>query len=345
MMGDIESKRQRLRSKSKSDALTIVSTGLATIRPLRSRMGIPIVVEPTYSQEDMVSWVVANEKHLAGLLLKSGAILFRGFGVESVERFNDFVRAFTSELLEYTERSTPRSQISGNVYTSTEYPPDQTILMHSEMSYARNWPRKIWFFSFRVADQGGETPIADNRKVLQRIDPILRDRFINKQVMYIRNFDNGLDIPWEIAFQTPDRRKVEEYCLQKGIDFEWKNDGGLRTRQVRPAIQRHPETGELVWFNQAHLFHVASLPEEVHRSLLGTLRESDYPRNAYFGDGAPIEDDVIRHINDAFLLETAAFPWRMGDILMVDNMLVSHGRKPFSGKRTVAVAMAEAYGG
>jgi alpha-ketoglutarate-dependent taurine dioxygenase len=35
------------------------------------------------------------------------------------------------------------------------------------------------------------------------------------------------------------------------------------------------------------------------------------------------------------------FAWQKGDLLMVDNMLVAHGRAPFTGPRRILVAMAE----
>ena len=70
---------------------------------------------------------------------------------------------------------------------------------------------------------------------------------------------NGLDLPWEQAFNSEDRQVVERFCRSNRIDLEWKADGELRTRQVCQAVARHPHTGESVWFNQAHLFHVSNL--------------------------------------------------------------------------------------
>src|SRR6266446_4568764 len=174
------------------------------------------------------------------------------------------------KLLEYSYRSTPRTQVSGRIYTSTEYPAHQTIPLHNELSYTRQWPMRLGFFCVTPASEGGETPIADSRRVFDNIEPAIRERFSREQVSYVRNYGDALDLPWQDVFQTNDRREAEEFCRQAGIEFEWKGDDELRTTQICQAVARHPITGEMVWFNQAHLFHVSSLKSEIRESLLAS---------------------------------------------------------------------------
>src|SRR6185295_11544764 len=115
--------------------------------------------------------------------------------------------------------------------------------------------------------QGGETPIADSRKVYARIDPAIRERFIAKGgVKYVRNYGTGIDLPWQEVFQTDDKAQAEHYCQKAGITFEWRGPDWLRTSQVCQAVATHPKTGDVVWFNQAHLFHVSSLPPAIRDS-------------------------------------------------------------------------------
>jgi alpha-ketoglutarate-dependent taurine dioxygenase len=203
---------------------------------------------------------------------------------------------------------------------------------------------KIWFCCLKSAQQGGETPIVDSRKVFQRIGSKIKDEFIQKKVMYVRNYSDSLDLSWENVFQTKSQLEVESYCRSSGIEFEWK-DGGkhLKTRQVCQAVATHPKTGETVWFNQAHLFHVSSLNSEVRQTLLSTIKEEDLPRNVYYGDCSPIEACVLDEIREIYQQEAVTFPWQEGDVLMLDNMLTAHGRKPFIGSRKVVVGMAEPF--
>jgi alpha-ketoglutarate-dependent taurine dioxygenase len=296
---------------------------------------------------NLLRWVEENRDSVRGQLLRHGAVLFRDFSaLAEVSEFEQIIRCIAGgDLLSYSYASTPRTPVSGGIYTSTEYPADQEIRLHNEMAYARRWPLKVGFYCITAAPQGGETPLADSRRIYQRIPAAIRGRFETRGVMYVRNYDEGLDLSWQDVFGTTERSVVEEFSRSSGIAFEWKPDGGLRTRQVCQAALAHPVTGEMVWFNQAHLFHVSSLAENVQASLLGTFAEEDLPRNAYYGDGSPFGQEDLNTIRQAFRDEEIVFPWRSGDIVVVENMLVAHGRRPFSGPRRVVVGMAEPFDG
>jgi alpha-ketoglutarate-dependent taurine dioxygenase len=203
---------------------------------------------------------------------------------------------------------------------------------------------KIWFYCAIAARSGGETPLADSRAVHRRIDPAIRDRFAKNGLMYMRNYGNGLDVPWQRVFNTEEPERVEAYCRQRGIRCEWKEDSELRTRQICQAVATHPVTTESVWFNQAHLFHVSNLEPEIREALAAVLDEEDLPRNVYYGDGKPIEDSILDEIRGVLDESAIVFPWQEGDVLMLDNMLSAHARTPYEGPRKVVVAMAEPHG-
>jgi alpha-ketoglutarate-dependent taurine dioxygenase len=322
----------------KRRTISLSAESLVTEAVLNPASDLPLLIVPAVDGVSLVDWAAGKRAVVEQKLLGCGALLFRGFKLSAIDDFEQFMKTVAGDLLDYSYRSTPRTQVSGKVYTSTEYPAHQTIPLHNEMSYSRSWPRLLGFFSVEVAAAGGETPIADSRKVFNRLDPALRDRFEEKGVMYVRNYGDALDLPWQDVFQTDDRATVEVFCGKEGIEFEWQDEDRLRTRQICQAVATHPRTGEQVWFNQAHLFHVSSLDAEVRASLVASS-DGEPPRNAYYGDGSPIEDDVLDEIRAAYAHETVVFPWQQGDIMVVDNLLTAHGRKPYSGARRVVVAM------
>ncbi|MGH9568207.1 MAG: TauD/TfdA family dioxygenase, partial [Candidatus Angelobacter sp.] len=228
-----------------------------------------------------------------------------------------------------------------DVYTSTEYPQEHMIAMHNEFSYGTTWPMKIWFFCELAAQKGGQTPIANSSEVYRRLNRKIIERFTQKKVMYVRNYGSGIDLPWQTVFQTESRAEVEEYCRAAPIEWQWLEGDRLKTWQVREAVTQHPQTGQMLWFNQAHLFHLSNLETDVQQSLLETFSEENLPRHAWYGDGSPIETEFLDEIRRVYAEVAVEFDWQHGDVLLLDNMLVAHGRNPYSGARRILVAMAE----
>jgi alpha-ketoglutarate-dependent taurine dioxygenase len=302
-----------------------------------------MLIEPHSRGESLMSAFARMQGDFEPMLSEAGNVLMRGFDVEGIEGFREFAAAFGHRLLSYEFASTPRSSVAaGGVYTSTEYPAHQHIPLHSEQSYTREWPMKIWFHCVTAAAVGGETPLADNRKIYSRMPASIRKRF-EPGIRYVRNY-GAFDVPWQKVFNTQSRSDVEAFCRRASIAWEWKPDGDLRTVQLCQGIETHPRTAQKVWFNQAHLFHISSLHPEVRESLVDILGIDNVPRNVYFADGSVIPDSILDDIRCVLHEQSVVFPWQAGDVLMLDNMLISHARTPFEGPRKVVVAMAEPHG-
>ncbi|HKV36206.1 MAG TPA: TauD/TfdA family dioxygenase [Pyrinomonadaceae bacterium] len=305
---------------------------------------LPLLVQPIITGIDLADWVASRKDFLQQCLFESGAILFRNFKIRNPAEFEAVVRAASnSDLLPYRERSSPRSRIGGNVYTSTDYPSDQSIFLHNENSYQHAWPMKIFFYCGLPAQERGETPIADTRRIFMRIPADIRQRFVEKKWRYVRNFNGRFGLPWQTVFQTDEKAKVEDYCRTNRIEVEWKEGDCLKTWAVRPAVVKHPQTGVDLWFNHATFFHVSTLAPSVREVFLATIKEEDLPTNTYYGDGSPIEPETLDELRRIYDEETVAFPWQEGDILMLDNMRVAHGRAPYEGARQILVGMTEPF--
>ena len=303
------------------------------------------VIEPEGGGEatlaSLLAWVDGSREAMMRSLVRNGALLLRGFAVADAADFERVCRAIAPELRPYVGGESPRTAVSTDVYTSTEYPAHLPITLHSEMSYARVWPSLLFFFCGQPAASGGETPIADTRRILQRVGPEVAARFEERGVMYLNNFHGGwgLGKSWQETFETDDRPTVERHLEQSGAEFRW-SDAGLWTREVRHGVIRHPSTGERVWFNQADRWHVSSRGDENARKVLKVLGEDGLPRHARHGDGSAIDPADLEQVRAAFDGAQRLFDWRRGDLLILDNVLSAHGRMPFTGERQVLVAMA-----
>jgi alpha-ketoglutarate-dependent taurine dioxygenase len=326
----------------KSPALTGPREGLVKTRYFHAGP-LPLVVEANVDGLNLSFWAGANRTFIEQQLLTHGAILFRGFDVSSQDHFERFLGAVDAQLMNYVEGATPRTSLGGNVYTSTEFPANQSIALHNELSYVVTFPMKVWFVCLQPPAQGGETPIADVRRVSDLISPSIRQRFAERGWMLMRNFGNGFGPSWQSSYHVDGKAAAEELFRRSRIEFEWTGDDSLRTRQVRPAIAAHPVSGEIVWFNHIAFWHVSSLDAEVRSAMLRVFTERDVPYNTYYGDGSRIEDAVVAELREAYRAATVAFHWQAGDVLMLDNMLVAHGRRPFSGSRRVLAAMGQPF--
>jgi len=308
---------------------------------LRPDQRQPLVIQPAAGRLDLVAWARSNRQLIEARLLQHGALLFRNFDVESAEKFEEFIQATSGGLLAYTERSSPRSRVSGRIYTSTDYPAAQRIFLHNENSYQRTFPLKIFFHCVTAAQEGGETPIADTRQIFRRLAPEIRARLAEKQYLYVRNFSAGTGLSWQTTFQTMDKTVVEAYCGDQDIECEWLAGDRLRTRQVREVAAKHPRTGEMVWFNHLTFFHLSTLEPAIQEALMREYNEADLPNHTYYGDGSSFEPSLLESLRGAYEAEKICFRWQEKDILMLDNMLTAHGREPFTGSRKVLVGMSE----
>ncbi len=196
------------------------------------------------------------------------------------------------------------------------------------------------------AERGGQTPLADCRKVYNRLTPEVRDKFAKLGVMYIRDIPEAA---LAIVFGSSSTLSIEAYCKRNDFDFEWDKKGGIHVCFVAQAVVEHPITAEMLWFNTAHSYLLSSYPfvgepRPIPRPVAALPYErKNYGGSAYYGDGSPIDAGAMYEIHNAYMAEAVAFPWQKGDILLLDNMLVAHSRNRFAGEREILLTMGESY--
>lgn len=277
---------------------------------------------------------------LDGLLVRAKALVFRGFRVAPGE-LEEILDLLLPGRLAYVHGNSPRAKVGDKVYTSTEYPPAFTISMHNELSYAHRWPARLLFYCERAADTGGATPVVDGARWLRDLDQDVRTAFAGG-VRYTQNLHDGVGLgkSWQATFETDSRAAVEEFLGGSGAAWEWRPDGTLRVSQVRPATIRHPVTGVEVWFNQADQWHPSGLGDETAAALAKIMPANELPQSVTYADGSAIPVEYVAQVRERGLAAAVDVAWQAGDLLLIDNVLVGHGRRPFAGARRVLVAMS-----
>src|SRR5215470_15482238 len=196
---------------------------------------------------DAPRWAALHRDALRAAVALHGALLVRGLGLHDASGTEAVVGRLASPMAE-REAFAPRHRHSHGVYSSSKWPPSQPMCMHHELSYALEFPGLMLFACLVAPTDAGATPLADSPSVLRALPAGLVERFERLGWLLIRNYNEDIGASLAEAFGTEDRRAIESYCGANAIEFEWQPEGGLRTRQRRSAVVRHPLTGERCWF-------------------------------------------------------------------------------------------------
>jgi alpha-ketoglutarate-dependent taurine dioxygenase len=289
---------------------------------------------------DAQGWAAAHRDTLRTLVAEQGWVRVRGLGLGDATEAGAVFRELAGLLMVEREAFASRRTYADGLYSSSTWPANQPMCMHHELSYALEFPGVMLFACLSTPTDGGATAVADSPTVLDALPADLVDRFEREGWLLTRSYNDEIGASIAEAFGTDDRGAVESYCRANGIEFEWQPDGGLRTRQRRRAVLRHPATGARCWFNQIAFLNEWTIDPEVREYLVEVYGADGLPFNTRFGNGGEIGEDVVRLINEVYEAHTVREPWQAGDLLLVDNVRTAHSREPFAGAREVVVAMS-----
>lgn len=288
------------------------------------------------------SWIRDNMALLEGELKNAGAILFRGFPVDSAETFDVFSNAFGYPNFTYKESlsNAVRINFTERVFTANEAPKNVEIYLHHEMAQTPISPSKIFFFCKTAADHGGATPLCRSDMLFAELEkkaPALAQEFELKGLKYTTHMpaeddhDSGQGRSWKSTLSVDSKEEAESKLAELGYTWQWMDDSSLKaTTPVLPAVV-DLGSGVKVFYNQ------------LIAAYMGWKGVKENPASAItFGDGTfiPVEGlELIASLAGQFTFD---LPWQDGDVALVDNYMAMHGRKPYSGerKRQVLVALA-----
>ena len=311
-----------------------------------AKVSLPFILEGKdfleNSLEYLINYTNTEYKNISKLLTKHGAILYRGFKVNTINDFEQLVSSLPIISTSYVGGDSPRTKLTKKVYTSTEYPNDQSIVLHNELTWSNNYPRYLFFYCEIPPLQGGETPLADSRELFRRLPSTLIQRYQRKKLKYIMNLHRGYGIgkSWQDVFETDSKIEVEHILNKRKIDYCWKSNNSLKMKEVVQPVIRHPKTNEWIFISQAHQWHPSNLDSDIYESLLSIMPETDFYHYVCFADDEPLnhnELEITRKIIDSIKIIS---PWKRKDVLFVDNLLTMHGRNPFKGDRKILLSLA-----
>ncbi|MDG2004162.1 MAG: TauD/TfdA family dioxygenase [Novosphingobium sp.] len=333
-----------------------VSLQDAELTPFERGDGLPLFIQPanprlTYDYAYFRDWYWDHAPAIDQLLSEVGALVFRGFAMRNTEEFDGLVANYDSMASGYSGGATPRGQLGENVFEATSTPARVQIALHQEMAYLPIYPQRLIFFCRMPCINGGETMLGDMRRLTAALDQKFVGQVERLGVLYTRNLrdknistGNPLLDPihksWQDAFLTEDQDEAVKEAKAVGLGAEWLDDGSLCVTYLGPGLIEHPRTGERLWFNQLQTLNLGPHNTEKYdmyeRQYGATGR---FPFAATLGDGTPLTSGQAQALADTGDRIAVEFPWSGGDILLIDNYRVAHGRNTFTGLRDVQVAL------
>lgn len=290
---------------------------------------------------DAIAAVAARRRELTALAREHGAVLFRGFPLRSPDDFDRFVAAFGFENFPYDQSlsNAVRINFTPRVFSANEAPASVTIHLHHEMAQTPVFPQRLLFFCQQPAEEGGATAVCRSDQLFER----LRDRcpsfvrdcetrgLLYTNVMPAENDPtSGMGRSWPSTFRAQTRDEAEERLRAFGYTWEWLPDDCLRATTPRLPAVREVAPGRKTFFNQ--LIAAAQGWKDAR---------NDPSRAITFGDGTPLDRDAVAVASELAEELTRDVEWRTGDVVLADNLIVMHGRRPFRGTRKILASLAD----
>ncbi|WP_335974918.1 TauD/TfdA family dioxygenase [Streptomyces sp. CA2R106] len=306
-----------------------------TTPALREELSLPSFDAPS---EAPFSWLRDMAGTVRDRMLKHGAVVIHGLPVDDRDSLAEARGSLGIEPFTPTESFNHRSDRGDGILSPISWPQDRIICPFQESSFSREFPSVVLTACVTPPDGDGRTHLSDARRVADHLPAQLADRVRTGGWTMTRVFHEGFGISWPEAFSVTDRAALDDLFQTAGIDSAWLPDGTLHTVRHRPGVLRHPVTGEECWFNQIAFLNAGSL-DPTERVIMANAFGEHLPMNTFFGDGSPLSEEDLAAVHHAYDAVRIGVPWRRGDLLIVDNILMAQGRSAFEGSPEFLIAL------
>jgi alpha-ketoglutarate-dependent taurine dioxygenase len=250
-------------------------------------------------------------EEIISLFKSYGVLLFRGFE-NNADIFKEFSNLLSTNFIDYAGGAFVRRVINGDKTLLSVNDFQFEIKLHGEMYYQKNIPLMVWFFCANPASQNGETTVCDGRAFFNQISSPTKELFDNKKLKFTAHMSKD---EWHKKYQTDDVNRLKEMCKNNQTYLNIYEDESITLEYICPAVISSRCGQYQVFIN----------------SLLPTKQLN--PNILKFDDNSDIPDDVMSELNEIAEKLTTEISWQKGDILMIDNTRIMHGRRAFSDEK------------
>ena len=156
------------------------------------------------------------------------------------------------------------------------------------------------------------TTLCDGIALFERLNAEDQALFLNHPLCYERYHSADF---WRTQYLVETPAALEDYLRSQDREWEWLENQGIKTRFTAPAV--HMRKGVPVFINSFLPFGLRQLrrPEETRAS---------------FADGTPLDEALLLRVEAVAEGLTRRIDWKKGDIFVVDNTRMMHGREALS---------------
>lgn len=292
-----------------------------------------LAIEPGQPLDGTSKTVVSD------LINAHGFVVFRGYKIKSDSDFHRFIESFGLDNFKYADSfsNAVRHNRTERVFTANEAPPNVEIFLHHEMAQTLTFPGALFFFCEKAAESGGATPVCRSDLTLKTLETESPDFVAKLRKVGVKyrnsmpseaNLESGQGRSWKDTLTVGNEQEAEDKLSSLGYRFNWLDDGGLSVQTPALAAVDHFGRGKDVFFNQL-----------VAAAAGWTMAADDKAPRLCFGDDSPMrQEDLADAINAAYR-HTVDLNWQTGDVALLDNLKVMHGRRPFEGRRSVLASL------
>ncbi len=292
-----------------------------------------------HGKGNLPDFIRSHKESIDQGLAEIGTVLFRGFDVPDANAFDTAIESYGEDGFSYAESlsNAVRVNLTPRVFTANEAPPDVSIFLHHEMAQTPLYPAKLFFYCEIAPDEGGATPICRSDIVWDRIaeaHPEIAHQFETLGVRYTHTMpaapdpESGQGRSWRDTLSVDTKSDAETRLRKLNYSWEWMSGDDLRvTTPVLDAVKTLGD-GRKVFFNQL----IAAF-----RGWSDTRNEAS--KSITFGNGSTIDPEAMTEIIAISDDVTFDLQWQSGDVALLDNFQVMHGRRPFKGKRRVLASL------
>ncbi|MEH2242193.1 TauD/TfdA family dioxygenase [Nostoc sp.] len=272
------------------------------IQPISDGIGKEII------NLDHVSILELDKEQIISLFKSDGILLFRRFNVDT-DTFKEFTNFLSRDFINYAGGAFRRRVINGDQTLLSVNDFKSEIKLHGEMYYQQTIPLMLWFFCANPPLEDGETTVCDGRQFFHEISSSTKELFNKKKLKFTVSISKE---EWQKKYQTDNLNTLEEICQNNNTHLTVNDDKSILIEYICPAII-HSRCGK------HQVFINSLLPTKQFISKI-----------LKFEDNSEIPDEVVSELNEIAEKITTEISWQKGDILMIDNTRILHGRRAFA---------------